>query len=131
MTQSTKKNVMGRTLRLGTLLFATVAAALWLFVMTIQVVTGLQKNQDVFGQEGSLLALLVLVNVTGTAVGWWRTAAGSKILLLGGIALSLFSYAAAGRNRALAAAVSGLPFLLSGALLWVAARANSQQGPPA
>ncbi len=128
MTRETNQSGLHRIFRLVALIFATIAAAVWLFVMVMQVVVGLQKGQDVLTLESGLLALLVLVNVAGAVIGWWKTAAGARMLLLGGLALSIFSIAAAGRNRALAVAVSGLPFLLSGGLLWFAGRTNFQEG---
>lgn len=112
-------------MRLAALIFASIASGVWLFAMTMQVVVGLQKGQNVLTLEGGLLAALVLFNVTGAILGWWREAAGTKILLIGGIALSVFSIIAAGRNRALAVAISGLPFLLSGVLLWLSTRSAS------
>jgi hypothetical protein len=112
-------------LRLAALIFATTAAGVWLFAMIMQVVVGLQKGQDVLTLEGGLLAALVLLNGVGTVLGWWRKAAGTRILVIGGLALSIFSIIAAGRNRALAVTISGLPFLLSGILLWFSTRSTS------
>lgn len=85
----------------------------------MQVVVGLQKGQDVFTLESGLLAMLILTNLAGAVTGWWNSATGVKILLIGGVALSIFSAVVAGRNRDLALAISGLPFLLSSFLLWV------------
>jgi hypothetical protein len=96
--------------------------------MLMQVVVGLQKGQDVLTLESGMLALLVLLNVIGTVIGWWRPVRGMKILIAGGLALSIFSMAAAGRNRALAVVISGLPFLLSGFLLWIITRSNDLPG---
>jgi hypothetical protein len=117
-------------LRLIALIFASVAAGVWIFAMVMQVVVGLQKGQDVLTLEGGLLAVLVIINVMGTVLGWWRKSAGTKILLSGGFALSVFSIIAAGRNRALAVAISGLPFLLSGILLWLSMHLNVEKGLP-
>jgi hypothetical protein len=122
-----KQSKAMNAIRLVALIFATIAAGVWLFVMVMQVVVGLQKGQDVLTIEAGLLAILVLLNVFGTILGWWRKAAGTLILLLGGLALSLFSIIAAGRNRALAVAISGLPFLLSGILLWFSTRSAADR----
>ena len=125
MENETNRSKAMTILRVAALTFATIAAGVWLFVMTMQVVVGLQKGQDVLTLEAGLLAALVLLNLAGAVLGWWRKAAGTKILLIGGLALSVFSIIAAGRNRALVIAISGLPFLLSGILLWFSTRSTS------
>ena len=129
MENKTNRSKSRAILRLAALIFATIAAGVWLFAMIMQVVVGLQKGQDVLTLEGGLLAALVLVNIAGTVLGWGRKAAGIRILIIGGLALSVFSIIAAGRNRALSVAISGLPFLLSGILLWFSTHSTSNDLP--
>jgi hypothetical protein len=128
MKKSPGQSRLSSLLRFGALMIASIAAGVWLFAMLLQVVVGLQKGQDVLNLEAGLLSALILVNVTGVILGWWRKVAGTRLLLVGGLTLSIFSVFAAGRNRSLAVAISGLPFLLSGALLWFTARSDSNQG---
>lgn len=130
MTDNASQERLSKALRWAGRILASIAAGVWLFVMIMQVVVGLQKGQDVLTTEGALLASLVLFNLSGTVLSWRRNAAGSKILLAGGFALSLFTILAAGRNRSFAVAISGLPFFISGILLWLSTRSNAEKGLP-
>jgi hypothetical protein len=114
-------------LRLAALIIASTAAGLWLFLIILQVVVGLQKGQEVLTLESGLLMVLILVNVAGVLLGWWRRAAGTKLLLAGGPILSIFSFVAAGWNRSLVFTISGLPFLLAGTILWYTGRSDTNQ----
>lgn len=111
-----------RWIRLAGRLIASIAALLWLFVIIAQVVIGLQKGQDVFTLEGSLLGILILVNAVGTVLAWWKPVIGANAILAGGLALSVFALISAGRNHAVAVLVSGAPFLLAGILILTASR---------
>ena len=66
-----------------------------------------------------LLAVLVIANVAGVALAWWRERLGGAILALAGAALCLFAYVTAGHNKGFAVLVSGAPFTVSGVLFLV------------
>ena len=68
--------------------------------------------------EGALLAVLVVANLGGVALAWWRARIGGTVLVVAGAALCVFAYVTAGHNKGFAVLVSGAPFLLSGILLF-------------
>ena len=104
-----------RRLGLG---LSSAAAAFWLLIGVL----GAFSEGEPWTTESSLLAGLVLAATLATAISWRRLRAGAALLIIAGAAFCVFGYVTAGRNRWLAVAVSGLPFLAAGALLLVGAR---------
>lgn len=71
----------------------------------------------------------LIVSVCGVLIAWRRERAGGAILVLCGLALSVFAYFSAGHNKAFAILVSGVPFFVPGVLFllsWWMSRNESQ-----
>jgi hypothetical protein len=90
----------------------TFVAVYWLAIGVISAVTG----TDPWSWESTALTMLVLVNIVGVVLAWRWESIGSPVMVLGSIALGIFAYFSAGRNKVFASLISGGPFLLSGLL---------------
>jgi hypothetical protein len=120
---------MNRILRIFAKTFAALAAAFWLFAIIADFIVALQKEQDPFLLEGLLLTLLVLINSVGALLAWWRAKTAAIVLILGGVALSIFAVLSAGHNHLLAVLVSGAPFLLAGLLIRLTPAGSGSKRP--
>ena len=107
----------GRAIRFASRLVATAAAATWLFVI---VAGAFENNSGDSGVVGWVLAGLVVLAVTGTALLYFNEGVGAFVLLVASAALAIFAFVTAGRNHFIAFAVSGAPFLAAGGLALVA-----------
>lgn len=88
------------------------------FWLLITVMSGFEDGWRL-NQEGAILLALILVSAVAFIIAWRREKLGGILLLIAGLAHCVFAYFAAGRNKALAISVSGVPFLLIGILfLW-------------
>ena len=99
------------------------------FWWVIAVVGGVLAGPDLAGDggagsdlEGIGVVALVAANALAYVHALVREDRGAVLLVVTGAAFCGFAFATAGRNHLVAAAVSGVPFLLSGVLLLVAAR---------
>jgi hypothetical protein len=91
----------------------TLAGAWWLLTGVAHLIAG----REPFTWEGALLGALIVANVTGVLLAWWRARLGGTVLVLAGAALCVFAYVSAGHNKGFAVLVSGAPFLLAGVLI--------------
>lgn len=105
----------GRVIRLIARILGLIFVGFWLFVMVMGAIDeGLALNS-----ENAIMLVLILASTIAFIVAWWSERLGGILLLIVGLAHCIFAYFAAGRNKALAISVSGVPFLLLGALfLW-------------
>ena len=70
--------------------------------------------------EGIAVTILAIANILGVVLAFRRERLGGMVLVATGLAFSIFAIFSAGRNHALAAAVSGGPFIVSGVLFLLA-----------
>ena len=90
----------------------TVAAAFWAFGLLMGAVTGGAP----LDAESAVMAGLVVASVLGVVLAWRREALGGAIVLVCGIAHTIFACLVASRNQLLAIGVAGLPFFVAGLL---------------
>lgn len=114
MAQHMERNPRGAgAWRLLARLWGTVAAGFWFFSIMAHALT---EPLSEITSEGLVLGLLVITATILTATAWrWEQESGA-LLLLCGVAFSLFALNSAGRNHIFAMLVSGAPFILSGCL---------------
>ncbi len=94
----------------------------WLFIM----VKGAIDGGLALNSENGIMLALILASTMAFIVAWWSERLGGILLLAVGLGHCTFAFFAAGHNKALAVSVSGVPFLLLGALfLWSWSRSRS------
>ena len=103
----------------------TLAGAWWLLSGIAHAIWG----REPLTVEGALLGALIVANVAGVALAWWRAPVGGVVLALAGAALCVFAYLTAGHNKGFAVLVSGAPFTVAGVLLLVSARSDTASSP--
>jgi hypothetical protein len=102
---------------------ATVAGAVWAFVLIASLIGGPDPHAvEGAAVEGTALAVLALVCLAGVGLAWWRARLGGAVLIVAGLALSIFAAVSAGRRQWAAVLTSGAPFLVAGVLLVVSRR---------
>ena len=105
----------------------TLVAGFWVFIGILQVIAG----SDLWTVESTALAALIVAAAVAVAVGWWREGIGGLLLLIVGAAHGVFAYVAAGHNKLIAVAITGVPFLLLGLLFlaswWLSRRTEMAQ----
>jgi len=105
--------------------WGTLAAGFWVFMVIGE---GLSEGISEIEGEGAVLGVLIILIAILTVLAWrWEKEAGA-LLLLAGVALSLFALNTAGRNHIFAMLVSGAPFILSGFLFMASASLNEGEG---
>ncbi len=102
----------------------TLAGAWWLLSGVAHIIWG----REPWTLEGALLAVLIVANVTGVALAWWRERLGGAVLALAGAALCVFAYVTAGHNKGFAVLVSGAPFFMAGVLFLVSSKRANVSG---
>jgi hypothetical protein len=110
-------------------LIGSLAAVFWVFSLTASFIGEVISDSFTWRPEGVVLGGLVIVSVFGVLIAWRWERTGGVILVLCGLALSVFAYISAGHNKAFAILVSGVPFLVSGVLFllsWWMSRHESQ-----
>jgi hypothetical protein len=98
--------------------WGTFAGAWWLLTGVVHLIVG----REPLTAEGALLGVLIVANVAGVVLAWWRGRLGGIVLILAGAALCVFAYLSAGHNKGFAVLVSGAPFLLAGVLILASRR---------
>jgi hypothetical protein len=78
---------------------------------------------------GVLLAVIGMVALAGLILSWWQERIAGILLVACSAALGAHIAAYAGKNHALAWAMVGLPFLVSGVLLLNAWRLSRESTP--
>jgi hypothetical protein len=110
-------------------LIASLAAVFWVFSLTASFIGEVISDSFTWSPEGAILGGLMIVSVFGVLIAWRRERTGGVILVLCGLALSVFAYISAGHNKAFVILVSGVPFLVPGVLFllsWWMSRYESQ-----
>jgi hypothetical protein len=87
-------------------------AGFWVFIGILQAFVG----SDPWTVESAILVALILAAALAVAAAWWRSGVGGLLLILVGAAHCAFAWVAAGHNKLFAVAITGIPFLLVGAL---------------
>lgn len=105
----------GKRLLLTGRIISTIAAGFWLFIHIVGVFT----DDEPWTSEASVLVGLIIPSILATIIGWRRGRLGGALLVAAGIALCIFGYVSAGRNKLIAIGVSGMPFLVAGVMLLV------------
>jgi hypothetical protein len=96
-------------------IIGSAASIFWFSSLFLHAIFG----EEDLSLEGFLLTILIFLNITGIVIAYRNEKAGSFTIIISSLALSIFAYISAGRNEAFAIAVSGLPFLIAGILLFI------------
>jgi hypothetical protein len=92
---------------------------MWMLPLVAGLITREPVEEDALA-EGIAVTTLAIVNILGVVLAFRRERLGGIVLVATGLAFSIFAIFSAGRNQALAAGVSGGPFIVSGVLFLLA-----------
>lgn len=70
--------------------------------------------------ESVIVGVLIVASVLGILIAWWREAAGGAVVLICGMAHSLFAFVSARHSKLFAVSISGGPLLVIGCLFLAA-----------
>jgi len=90
----------------------TLVAGFWVLIGLLEAFAG----ADPWTVESAILVVLIVAAALTVAVAWWRAGPGGFLLVLVGAAHCVFAAVTAGHNRLFAVAITGVPYLLAGAL---------------
>ena len=90
------------------------AASWWVLILIATIVSGGDSTTSDAGFEGAVVGVLAMANVGATIIAVRNKLTGGRLLVITGLAFSVSAFFVAGRNQALAMAVSGGPFLVAG-----------------
>ncbi|MGD8815339.1 MAG: hypothetical protein PVI78_12775 [Anaerolineales bacterium] len=117
-----------KRIRWGARILGLIFVGLWLLISLMMVVVeGIGE-----GVEDRIMVVLILSSTIAFAVAWWYEGIGGMLLVIVGIAHSMFAFFSAGHNVGLAMLISGGPFLLAGALFliaWSCSRKTTHESP--
>lgn len=105
----------------------SLVAGSWLLIGIIQAIAEHLPR----ALESYIMAGLIIDSVIGVVVAWWSERIGGTLLIAVGLTHVVFALSQATRNRGLAVDISGVPFLLIGALFlasWWTARHDRATG---
>ncbi len=105
------KNRVSKTARWLALVFGI----LWIFTFISEAFVGKEKITG----EGIMLTVLVALIISSIIIAIWFEKIGGILIATFSIALCVFAYSTAGRNKPFAVLVSGAPFLIVGILFLV------------
>jgi hypothetical protein len=108
----------GGPLRWLARILGVVVAILWL---TVGIGLAVLEREP-WTPEAWVMAGLILASSLAVVVAWRREKIGGLLVVLSGVAHSVFALISSGHNRGLAMLISGGPFLLIGALFALSAR---------
>jgi hypothetical protein len=93
-------------------ILGSIVVGFWL----LSLVMGVRGGGLSLNAENMIMLVLILASTVAFLVAWSHERPGGIMLLVVGLAHSIFAYFAAGRNKAFAIMISGVPFLVLGAL---------------
>jgi len=99
-------------LRRSARILGVVLIGWWLFVI---VASAFSEREPLTGESYALIAFVITAVPLIVASWQWEKVGGALLILLG-LAFSVFGYFSAGHNQWIAILVSGVPFLLVGLL---------------
>jgi len=88
------------------------AGFLWTFIL----LSGSITSNGVYNRQLTFLFLLIVANFASVILALWSEKLGGILLTTFSLTLCAFAIVIAGRNKIIAASVSGIPFLVSGIL---------------
>jgi hypothetical protein len=97
------------------------ASLVTLFWLLAGILSGLNEMEPL-NLESAIMTLLILSSTAFVVIAWFRERLGGLLLLLVGVGHSVFALLVAGHNHAMAVAISGLPYLIFGAMFLLSAR---------
>lgn len=97
-------------------LIGSLAGACWLLSLAASFIGEVISNTFTWNIEGLMLGALVIASASGVLIAWRREGIGGAILVICGLALSVFAYFSAGHKKLFAILVSGVPFFVTGVL---------------
>jgi len=103
--------------RLTARIFGTIIVAFWLMMGFGYALT---DSEEPFTYESAIITTLIIITTIGIIVAWRKEKAGAIILVISGLTMSVFAAFAAGHNHLYAILVSGLPFIITGILFYLA-----------
>lgn len=105
-------------------MLGVVVCLFWL----LPLIGGLFSEHDESNGEGVVLASLVILAMVATALSFRFGQAPAWVVVMCGLALSVFAVVTAGRNQWLAVLVAGVPWIVVGALFVAADRLGGEIG---
>lgn len=106
----------------------TLVAGFWVLIGLLEAFVGTEP----WTVESAILVALIVAGALAVAVAWWRAGPGGILLVLVGAVYCVFAAVTAGHNRLLAVAITGVPYLLAGALFlaswWLSRTAEAARG---
>jgi hypothetical protein len=116
-----------RALTIAARIIGSLAAGGWVFVLIAGALGGGADEYDVDDESVVVETVGIIsgavLNVSAVVVAWRNPRVGGALTVAAGLLFVGFALWSAGRNQALAAAVSGGPFVLAGVLFLAADRA--------
>jgi len=103
-----------------------IVGATFLFILVSEGIIDATTGNNPPGIEGTILAVLVIIGVTGIVIAWRKEGIGGTIVTIAAIALGVFAFVTAGRMKILAVLVAGGPFLVSGILFLISSRSSKK-----
>jgi len=105
-----------KALRIIARIIGTAAAAWWSASLIASTING---YGTLLTLEAVMMVFLVIGNISGTIIAWFREREGGVVLGCFSVSLSVFAYFSAGHNNWFAVLVSGFPFLVAAVLFLV------------
>lgn len=109
-------------------MLGTLVAGFWVLIGLLLAFVG----SEPWIVESAIMAGLIAVAALAVAVAWWRAGPGGILLVLVGAVYCVFAAVTAGHNRLFAVAITGVPYLLVGALFlgiwWLSRETESARG---
>lgn len=109
-----------RWLRWISRIAGTLVAGFWLSMGILSAIF----EREPWTVEGFIMASLIVASAVGVGLAWWRARLGGIVLLLVGVAHCIFALVEARHNVAFAVLISGVPYLIVGALFLLAWRGS-------
>jgi predicted benzoate:H+ symporter BenE len=107
-------------------LVGVLVGATFLFILVSELIMEATTGNNPLEIEGAILAVLVIIGITGIVIAWRKEGIGGTIVTITAIALCVFAFVTAGRNKAFAVLVAGGPFLVTGILFLISFRKSKE-----